>query len=244
MIPGPPSGRTTAMNAGRFCTTFGAVIPPTRGDCRLPNLDFAILVREFVTLFVVIDPVGSLPVFYFATRGVPEALHWRFALRGVLVAGAVLFFFLVAGQVLLEGVGLRLGSFQIAGGIILFLFARTIIFGDAKPAREIEEAERDHMAGAVFPLAMPLIAGPGALATMILLSSQNNGDPMAILTINAAMAAVLALSLILFRAGGLLERALGHTGIVVVTRLLGILLAALSVQFVLDGIRDLGLIGA
>ena len=96
----------------------------------------------------------------------------------------------------------------------------------------------------VFPLAMPLIAGPGALATMILLSSQNNGDPMAILTINAAMAAVLALSLILFRAGGLLERALGHTGIVVVTRLLGILLAALSVQFVLDGIRDLGLIGA
>lgn len=97
-----------------------------------------------------IDPVGSLPVFYFVAASFPEALHWRLALRAVLVAAAVLLLFLVAGQIVIEGVGLRLGSFQIAGGIVLFLFALTMIFGDAKPAREIEEAERDHMAGAVF----------------------------------------------------------------------------------------------
>ena len=132
----------------------------------MPELDWPSIIRELITLFVVIDPVGSLPVFYFATATVPAALHWRFALRAVAVATVVLMLFLVAGQLVLEALGLRFGSFQIAGGIILFLFAMSMIFGDAKPAREIEEAERDHLAGAVFPLAMPSIASPGAMLAM------------------------------------------------------------------------------
>jgi multiple antibiotic resistance protein len=95
----------------------------------------------------------------------------------------------------------------------------------------------------VFPLAMPLIAGPGALATMVLLSTQNTGDVGALVAVHRVMVAVLAISYVLVRISPLVERALGHIGIVVLTRLFGILLAALSVQFVLDGLRDYGLIG-
>ena len=107
---------------------------------RLSILDWTTLTREFVTLLVVIDPVGSIPVFLFAVQHVPRALHCSFALRAVVIAGLVLLAFLVGGQVLLETLGLRFDSFQIAGGIILFLFAMTMIFGESKPAREIEEA--------------------------------------------------------------------------------------------------------
>ena len=126
-------------------------------------LDWSAISRELITLFVVIDPVGTIPVYLFAVKYVPRKLHRRFALRAVGIATLVLLAFLVGGQYLLETLGLRLGSFQIAGGVILFLFALTMIFGDSKPSREIEEAERDHLAGAVFPLAMPSIASPGAM---------------------------------------------------------------------------------
>ncbi len=206
----------------------------------MPNLDFAILVREFVTLFVVIDPVGSLPVFYFATRGVPEALHWRFALRGVLVAGAVLFFFLVAGQVLLEGVGLRLGSFQIAGGIILFLFALTMIFGDAKPAREIEEAERDHMAGAVFPLAMPSIASPGAMLAVVILTDNHRNTISEQVVTAALLVLVLVITFAILLLARPLKGIIGNTGANVVSRVMGIVLATVAVDSVLNGFEALG----
>ena len=108
-------------------------------------LDWTSLMREFVTLFVVIDPVGTIPVFLFAAQSVPARLHRRLALRAVGISTLVLLGFLVAGQFLLETLGLRFGSFQIAGGIILFLFAMTMIFGESKPEREIEDAGRDHL---------------------------------------------------------------------------------------------------
>ena len=123
---------------------------------------FQDLVREFITLFVVIDPVGTIPVFLFATAAVPQRLHRSFALRAVLVSALVLGLFLVLGQIILEGIGLRLGAFQIAGGIILFLFALSMIFGETKAASEIKEAENEDLSGAVFPLAIPSIASPGA----------------------------------------------------------------------------------
>ncbi|KHQ52769.1 Multiple antibiotic resistance protein MarC [Mameliella alba] len=135
--------------------------------------DPSALLREFITLLVVIDPIGSLPVFYFATAAVPAALHWRFALRAVLVAWIVLMAFLVVGQLLLEGLGLRFGSFQIAGGIVLFLFALTMIFGESKPEREIEEAGRSDLSGATFPLAMPSIASPGAMLAVVVLTDNH-----------------------------------------------------------------------
>ena len=139
-------------------------------------LEWPILLRELITLFVVIDPIGSLPVFLFATANVPQHLHKSFALRAVLVAGLVLLGFLVGGQYLLENLGLRLGSFQVAGGIILFLFALSMIFGDPKPTQEIEAAERDHLAGAVFPLAMPSIASPGAMLAIVILTDNHTNQ--------------------------------------------------------------------
>ncbi|XBC64423.1 MarC family protein [Defluviimonas sp. SAOS-178_SWC] len=205
-------------------------------------MDISTLVREFVTLLVVIDPIGTLPVFYFATRGVPEALHWRLAARAVVVAGFVLFFFLVAGQFLLEGVGLRLGSFQIAGGIILFLFALTMIFGDAKPSREIEEAERDHMSGAVFPLAMPSIASPGAMLAVVILTDNHRNTVSDQMVTGLLLVAVLAITLAVLLLARPLKRVIGNTGANIVSRVMGIVLATVAVDSVLNGFDALGVL--
>lgn len=208
----------------------------------MPPLDWPSLFREFITLLVVIDPIGSLPVFYFATAGVPAALHWRFAMRAVAVATIVLFLFLVCGQLLLEAIGLRLGSFQIAGGIVLFIFALTMIFGESKPAREIEEAERDHLAGAVFPLAMPSIASPGAmLAVVILTDNHRNSIPDQMLTA-AILLVVLLLTLLLLLLGSRLKRLMGGTAASVISRVMGIILATVAVDAVLGGLDAVGVL--
>ncbi|MBU2959447.1 MarC family protein [Citreicella sp. C3M06] len=208
----------------------------------MPSLDITSLLREFITLFVVIDPIGSLPVFYFAVAGVPAALHWKIAVRAVLVAAGVLLAFLAVGQVLMDTLGLRLGSFQIAGGIILFLFALTMIFGDSKPAREIEEAERDHMAGAVFPLAMPSIASPGAMLAIVILTDNNRNSIPDQMVTAVMLLAVLASTLVLLLLAGRLRRLIGLTGTSIISRVMGIILATVAVDNVLGGFEAVGLI--
>ena len=208
----------------------------------MPTLSFADLLREFITLFVVIDPIGTLPVFYFATQGVPRHLHWRLAVRGVVVAGFVLLLFLVAGQIIIESVGLRLGSFQIAGGIVLFLFALTMIFGEPKSAREIEEAERDHMAGAVFPLAMPSIASPGAILVVVILTDNHRNSIADQAVTGALLLIVLAITLLLLLLAGPLKRLIGQTGANVISRVMGIILATVAVDAVLDGLQLVGVL--
>ncbi|MBY6113441.1 MarC family protein [Mameliella alba] len=204
--------------------------------------DTSALLREFITLLVVIDPIGTLPVFYFATATVPAALHWRFALRAVFVAWIVLMGFLVLGQILLEGVGLRFGSFQIAGGIVLFLFALTMIFGESKAEREIEEAERSDLSGAIFPLAMPSIASPGAmLAVVVLTDNHQNSIPDQIMTAGL-LTLVLVLTLCLLLLGTLLKRVLGNSGASVISRVMGIILATVAVDAVLGGLDAVGVL--
>jgi multiple antibiotic resistance protein len=140
----------------------------------------------------------------------------------------------------LEGVGLRLGSFQIAGGMILFLFALTMIFGDAKPARDIEEAERDHMAGAVFPLAMPAIASPGAMLAIVILTDNNrNSIPEQALTAGLLLL-VLGITLLLLLLAGRLRRVLGNTGANIISRVMGMILATVAVDSVLSGLEMVG----
>jgi multiple antibiotic resistance protein len=198
------------------------------------------LIRELITLFVVIDPIGSLPVFYFVAASVPEGLHARLALRAVLVAAAVLLLFLLGGQFVLEGVGLRLGSFQIAGGLILFLFALQMIFGDSKPAREIEEAERDHLAGAVYPLAIPSIASPGAMLAIVMLTeNDSNSVPEQALTA-ALLLGVLAITLVLLLLAARLQRVLGQSGASIISRVMGMILATVAVDSVLNGLETVG----
>ena len=208
----------------------------------MPPLDWPTLLREFVTLLVVIDPIGSLPVFYFATTRVPAHLHWRFALRAVFVAGIVLLLFLVAGQLLLESLGLRFGSFQIAGGIVLFLFALTMIFGDSKPSREIEEAEREHLAGAVFPLAMPSIASPGAMLAIVVLTDNHRHSVPDQAVTAMLLLAVLLITLVLLLLAARLKPLIGNTGASVISRVMGIVLATVAVDAVLGGLDAVGVL--
>lgn len=200
------------------------------------------LIREFVTLLVVIDPIGTLPVFMYATARVPRHLHRTFALRGVLVAGLVLMAFLVGGQYLLESLGLRLGSFQVAGGIVLFLFALTMIFGESKPAQEIEVAERDHLAGAVFPLAMPSIASPGAMLAIVILTDNHTNQLTDQLMTAGLLVVILLITLVLLLLASRIGRLIGATGASVISRVMGIVLATVAVDATLGGLESLGLL--
>lgn len=201
----------------------------------LASVDWSSLTREFITLFVVIDPIGTIPVYLYTVSSVPPHLHRRIALRAVVIATLVLLLFLVGGQLVLETLGLRLGSFQIAGGIVLFLFALSMIFGESKAEWEIEEAERDHLSGAVFPLAMPSIASPGAMLAVVILT-RNESNSVAEQAITAGLLSiVLLLTLALLLAASLIHRLIGKTGASVISRVMGIVLATIAVDAILGG---------
>jgi multiple antibiotic resistance protein len=202
-------------------------------------MDPTFLLSAFVTLFVVIDPIGMAPLFVALTAGETGARRRGIALRACLIALGLLTLFGLAGEAVLAFVGISMPAFRIAGGILLFLTALDMLFERrTQRRRKNAEGEEDRPDPSVFPLAIPLIAGPGAIASMILLAGQAPADGVALhlLAVHLVMAGVLGLVLAMFLAAGLIERALGATGILVVTRLLGMLLAALSVQFVIDGI--------
>lgn len=204
-------------------------------------IEMAAVITAFFTLLVIIDPVGLAPLFVALTQG-SDARHRRaVGLRACLTGTALLTAFGLFGEAILSFVGISMGAFQIAGGILLFLTALDMLFERRSKRREDRQESQSFDDPSVFPLATPLIAGPGALATMILLVGQQPGDWVWLATVHAVMLAVIVVVFIFFLAAGLIERALGPTGINVVTRLLGMLLAALSVQFVVDGLVALEL---
>lgn len=207
-------------------------------------IDAASLVTVFVTLFVIVDPIGLAPLFVALTQGASARARLAIAARACVIGAALLTLFGLLGEAILGFVGISMPAFRIAGGILLFITALDMLFERRTKRREGQaHAEEDGDDPSVFPLATPLIAGPGAMATMILLIGQQPNDWVWGLAVHAAMVAVLGVTFTLFLMAGLLERALGPTGINVVTRLLGMLLAALSVQFVLDGLRNYGFVG-
>jgi multiple antibiotic resistance protein len=208
-------------------------------------VDIGFLVTAFVTLFVVVDPIGLVPLFIALTAGTAARQRRAIALRACLVAALLLAAFGLFGEEILRFVGITMPAFQIAGGLLLFLTALDMLFERRTRRREGTAGTADDPAAdpSVFPLAMPLIAGPGAMAAMILLTGQAQGDWLGIAAVHLVMLAVVALVFAMFLVAGLIERALGKLGSVVVTRLLGLLLAALSVQFVLDGLRASGVTG-
>ncbi len=162
------------------------------------------------------------------------------AFRAVLIGGAILTLFGLAGEAALEVIGISLPAFRIAGGILLFLIAIEMLFEKRTERREStagNEAPGDDPS--VFPIAIPFLAGPGSITSMILLAGSADG-PAETATVYLAMAAVMLVAMVLFLAAGLIETVLGRTGIIVVTRLLGMLVAALAVEFVLTGLRNLG----
>lgn len=205
-------------------------------------IDWSSILKDFITIFVVIDPIGSLPVFLYATAHVPAHLHKRFAIRAVIISAIVLMAFLIGGQFLLEALGLRLGAFQIAGGLILLLFALQMIFGDSKPASEIKAAEKDHLSGAVFPLAMPSIASPGAmLGVVILTDNYRYSIPEQAVTATILLI-VLGLTLLLLLLASRIHKIIGATGASVVSRVMGIVLATIAIDSMLAGLEVVGAI--
>jgi multiple antibiotic resistance protein len=201
-------------------------------------LDLAI--STFVTMFVIVDPVGLAPLFVALTRGRSGAERRRIALRAALIAGGLILVFGLAGESLLALIGISMPAFRISGGLLLFIIAAEMLLERRTHRRE--SALEDKPDPSVFPLATPLIAGPAALTSMILMSGRHGGDVAALAVVHLSALSVIALAFVLFLAGDVIERLLGHTGTMVITRLLGILLAAMAVQFVLNGLGDLGLL--
>jgi len=196
---------------------------------------------DFVTLLVVVDPVGTAVMFLALTPHVAMAHRRGMALRGTLIATGIILAFAFAGELLLDIMGISLAAFRIAGGLLLFLLATDMVFalhsgirGTTAPEQEEATHSRDI---AVFPLAIPLLAGPGALASIMLLSG-SAGTWAGEGRVLAALIAVMALALIALLAAAAVARLLGVTGANVVTRVLGVVLAALATQFVIDGLRE------
>lgn len=198
-------------------------------------------ITAFMTLFLVIDPIGLLPMFISLTQG-HGASRFGIALRACLIGIVILAAFGFVGDNLLNFIGIGMPAFRISGGLLLFLIAVEMLFNKRSQRREEQSEDISKDDPSVFPLATPLIAGPGAMASMILLASDMKDDPSTTMIVMAAMVSVIALVFIGFLTGGVVERALGKTGINVITRLMGMLLAALSVQFVVDGLRGLGVV--
>ena len=203
--------------------------------------DSAFLITAFATLFVVIDPPGLVPMFIALTMGMDPARRRAMAQRACIIATVLLLLFGLAGETVLGFIGISMPAFRIAGGILLFLTALDMLFERRTQRREGQHADPDHDPS-VFPLATPLIAGPGAIATMILLVGQSGPGWGGTIAVMALLMAMMLATFLFLLASPLLERMLGRTGTIVITRLLGMLLAALSVQFVIDGIRGTGLI--
>lgn len=207
----------------------------------MPTLDM--LVNAFVTMFVTIDPLGLAPLFLALTQGMTREQRVQVALRSSAVAFGVLLAFQLLGLAVLAVLGITIHAFRVAGGLLLFYIAFEMVF-ERRHERKGHASEvaltRDHIANiAVFPLAIPLTAGPGAISATILLSTQLGESLAARLLLAGIVAAVMALVLGSFALADRIDKYLGQTGRTILTRLLGLLLAALAVQFVADGVKAL-----
>ena len=199
------------------------------------------LVKFFVVLLVVVEPLSLLPVLAGLTEGADEGYRRRMSFKAVAISAAVCLLFAVTGTALLDILGISVNAFKVGGGILLFLLAVEMVFARPSGVRSItpgEDAEAHHRGDiSVFPLAFPLIAGPGALATILLAFAGVDPGSAQFFAQVAVIVLVLGITLALMLVTGPVMRVLGVTGGAVLGRLLGVLLAALAAQFVLDGVR-------
>ena len=198
-----------------------------------------LFLSAFVTLFVVIDPPGCAPIYAGLVAGAPQRQAVAMAARACLIATLILVGFALFGEQLLAALHIELDAFRIAGGIMLFMIALDMVFEKRTQRREerAEKVREEHVEDvSVFPMAMPMLAGPGSIATIMLLMARAHGTEQT-LVILGAMAAVMALSFAALAAAGPLMPLLGTRVEAVITRLLGVLLAALAAQYVMDGVK-------
>jgi multiple antibiotic resistance protein len=199
-----------------------------------------LFISAFITLFVVIDPPGCAPIYAGLTKGASREQARSMALRATFIATIILLIFALFGQQLLGALHIELDSFRIAGGLMLFFIAFEMVFEKRTQRRE-ERAEKIAASPeiedvSVFPMAMPMLAGPGAIAAVMLLMNEAEGWPEMV-EVLAALAAVLVITAAALVAAGPLIRLLGDKVEAVITRLLGVLLAALAAQYVIDGLK-------
>jgi multiple antibiotic resistance protein len=201
-------------------------------------LDYAI--SALLTLFVVVDPVGLVPTFLAVTEDLPRRARRSVAVRSSIIAGAILIGTALIGDWLLRTLSISLPAFRIAGGLLLFSIASEMVFGVRlrREGREAEEAVEEHVRNiAAFPLAIPLLAGPGAITATVLLAGRANGNLTLIAILIGIVVLVATSCFVAFLFAERIGRAIGLTGNIVLSRLLGVLLAALAVQYVVDGVR-------
>lgn len=195
------------------------------------------MINEFVMMWVLIDPVGTIPVFLLATKGMREPQQRRIALRATCIAAAVLIFFNLGGQLFLQALGIPLTTFQIAGGIILFMFAVTMVFGDPitrQSAEEVEEASEEQVRSiAAYPLAIPAIASPGAMLGAVLLTDTEPFSLVDHVEDIVVIVLILGITLGFMLVAKQIIRILGDSGVNVMGRIMGLILAAVAVDSVL-----------
>lgn len=203
---------------------------------------FNLFVDSLIILLVVVDPVAVAPLFAALTHGESVAAKRRIAIRGTSIAGGILVVFALAGGMLLDALGIGMPAFQIAGGALLFLLAVDMVFARHSGLRSTTEREQREAETkkdiSVFPLAIPLIAGPGALTSVLLMVGEQGHDPFVIGTVLAVILLVLLVTLVSLLASARIMAFMGETGANVVSRVLGVVLAALAVQFVLNGWQE------
>jgi multiple antibiotic resistance protein len=189
----------------------------------------------FVTLLVVVDPPGVIPIYVALTSNERPARRRKILIRAVVIAFCVALFFLIAGRAVLSYLGVTVHAFSISGGVLLFMAALPMLFGQRGGLQSPEPTERGEDIS-VFPLAMPMLSGPGTIATILLLTSQAGGDMQKLIAIGVAIGTVFLVSFIVLYLGARLIGLVGEGGVHIATRVMGIVLAALAVQYVLNGI--------
>ena len=204
------------------------------------------ILTEVVTLWVVIDPIGTIPVFIAVTAGLTAKERRKTALVASLVSIGVLLFFLVLGQILIDALDISLLSFQVAGGIILFMFALTMIFGEAKQETDIHSVDadankpaRERPSPAIFPLAVPSLASPGAMLAIVLLTDNNKFSVPEQAVTASVMIAIIGVAYVLMLLAGPIIKVIGNSGAAIVSRGLGLVLAAVAADAVLAALLQI-----
>lgn len=195
------------------------------------------IITKILFLIAVIDPLGSVPVYLEATKHFDQKYKRRIAIRASILSFFVLLFFIVIGQIILEGMSVSLDAFQISGGVILFLFALTMIFGDGKPEME-KHLIKDYKHVTIFPVAIPSIASPGAIMAVVLMTDNHiyTIQQQSITTLLVLLVIVLT-SLLLLAANYVVDK-IGEYGITVISKIMGLILASYAVQSILTGLKD------
>ena len=194
-------------------------------------------ISTFIFFFAVIDPIGTIPVFIAVTGQYQEKIKRKIAINATLAAALILIFFVVAGEVILTAIDIPLSAFQIAGGIVLFIFALSMIFGESKPEEEIKMASSGNET-AIFPLAVPSIASPGAMLAAVLMTENKQYNLWEQTQTTVIMLSVLLIVLVLMLAASWVHRLIGNSGASIISRVMGLILSSVAVANVLAGIKE------